>query len=66
MAMKIGDLVTWRSAPTKDSHEPLGIANCRIIEFGKAEDGAPAALIEVFGEKVGARVADLHPQEQAA
>jgi hypothetical protein len=63
MNIKPGDVVTWRKATTK-SFEPLGIANCKVIALGTAENGEPAATIEAMGQEVNAYVKDLHPERE--
>jgi hypothetical protein len=60
--VQVGDLVTWRKAG-RPGFEPLGIANCKVIELGESEGGEPAALIEAMGQQVGALIRDLHPQD---
>ena len=62
MDIKIGDLVTWREAPT-ERFDPLGVAHCKVIAFGTAENGESAATIEEWGQQVNAYVKDLHPEK---
>lgn len=68
MTIKVGDVVTWRSGKSSrkpgSRGEPIGIANCRVLELGEAEGtGAPAAKLKLpavmGGDEVGALVADL-------
>lgn len=47
--MNIGDRVTWRQGKTKVKADgsriiPIGIANCRVVEFGEI-DGEPCARL---------------------
>ena len=69
MTLQVGDVVTWRDGKRHAGrNEPLGIANCKILELGVAEDGAPAARLRlpaVFSagykqlEEANAYLADL-------
>lgn len=44
----VGDTVCWRSGKSKSKNcLPIGIANCKIVEFGKTPDGQKAARIEL-------------------
>lgn len=58
--VKVGDVVTWRGKAKSDKYEPLGVANCKVLEIGETSDGEPAALIEALGQQVGARLSDLY------
>ena len=63
--LQVGDLVTWRQEPKPGSNiEPLGVANCEILAFGRTSEGQEAALIYAMGHEVGALVRDLHPQSE--
>lgn len=69
MTIKIGDIVTWRQGMSKPGRRgfPIGIANCRVLDFGVSPDDEPAAKIKLprqylgehWPETVGALVADL-------
>jgi hypothetical protein len=61
MSIKVGDTVTWRKAG-RPGFEPLGVTGCKVLDFGTAENGEPAAVIEAMGQRVNAYVKDLHPE----
>jgi hypothetical protein len=63
--IKVGDIVTWRSGKSKTKgFMPMGISGCKVIGFGEAENGKPAATLDTgrFGE-VNAYVADLELEQ---
>jgi hypothetical protein len=69
MTIKVGDIVTWRSGKSKsDKTLPMGIAGCRVLGFGVAENGEQAAMLKLpiglhdLPEEYNAYVADLEPQ----
>lgn len=69
MTIAIGDTVTWRQGLSRPGRRglPIGIGNCRVLEFGVSPDDKPAAKIKLprqylgehWPETVGALVADL-------
>lgn len=62
--LKVGDMVRWQKDPGPDAKfVPLGVSHCKVIDFGTAENGEPAAVIEAMGERVNAYVKDLHPED---
>lgn len=52
--IEVGDKVTWRHGKSKGGRNlPIGIAGCTVLELGEAEDGQPAAKLELppfFGD----------------
>lgn len=48
MEIQVGDTVVWRDGKRKGGrNEPLGIANCKVLELGEAENGEPAARLKL-------------------
>ena len=48
MEMQVGDTVIWRDGKRKGGrNEPLGIANCEVMELGVATNGEPAARLKL-------------------
>ena len=46
--IKVGDVVTWRHGKSKSKgFLPLGIENCKVLEIATAENGEPAARLEL-------------------
>lgn len=68
MTFKVGDIVTWRSGRSKSKETlPMAVAGCRIMAFGTAENGEPAATLQIPGfnlpdEECNAYLSDLEPQ----
>lgn len=57
----IGDFVTWKSAEHPNA---LALKHCKVVEFGVDEQGRPAAMIEAFGNPVGALMKDLTREDE--
>lgn len=51
--IKVGDTVTWRSNKNPNA---LGFTGCIVLELGEAEDGRPAARLDLgrYGESCAA------------
>ena len=48
MTIKVGDVVIWRHGKSKSKTcLPLGIEGCKVLELGTAQDGQPAAKLEL-------------------
>jgi hypothetical protein len=46
--MKIGDTVIWRQGKSKSKTcLPLGIANCKVVDFGEGPSGEKAVSIRL-------------------
>jgi hypothetical protein len=61
MDIKIGDIVTWREAPTKN-FEPMGILHCEVLELGLSVNKEPVAKILAMGREINVYVKDLHQE----
>jgi hypothetical protein len=62
---KVGDRVTWRhAAPLFDGVgrrlNPVGLANCLVLELVDGPGGVPAAQIKIGDQVVKALLTDLH------
>lgn len=48
MSIEVGDVVIWRHGKSKcKTGLPLGIQGCKVLEIGVAQDGEPAARLEL-------------------
>ena len=66
--LKVGDLVTWRhDASLFDGVgrrlNPVGLANCLVLELVDGPGGVAAAQIKIVDQAVKVLLRDLHQQK---